>query len=222
MISKGFEYVIPLFMIILIFFKMKSRNLEVIKIDIKNLLESSKTNKDSLAKLVEKFMPLIFKAAKYYTYDEELFNDAVGEGKIALIRCIERYPTDSKIPFPYYAKKFVYTYIRNFTSREISLNDNVLSINANVKGQEDITLEDTLACNVNIENDFLEKSSFLEIIDFIQNLSFIEREVIERHFFLDHKLKQIAIDLDYSYRGIRYVKSRVLKLLKERFSKNFT
>ncbi|KMT22902.1 sigma-70 family RNA polymerase sigma factor [Clostridium cylindrosporum] len=185
--------------------------------EIQRLLRDAKESVVSLEALVNKFMPLILKAAKYYCVSSDILPDAISEGSLAFIRCIEKYPLDSPIPFPYYAKRAVYSHIRYYCSKEITRHDNTISIHSPVNGCDDITLEDTISSEEGLEDEFFRRSSFLEIIDYIQNLNDLEREVLERHYFLGHSLKKISEDLGYSYRGIKYAKSRGIKLLQSEF-----
>lgn len=181
------------------------------------LIKKAKANSFYMEKVVKKFTPLITKAARHYTYDNEMFFDALSEGQFALIKCVEKYPLDSKIPFPYYAKRYVYSHIRSFASKEINSLDNLVSIQDKVLGCDDITIEDTISSGDTLESEFFKRFDFLEILDAIANLKFIERQTIERYYFLNHSLKQIAKDLDYSYRGIKYAKSRGIEKIRDRF-----
>ena len=182
-----------------------------------DLIKQAKVDSFYMEKVIKKFTPLITKAVRYYTYDNEMFFDALSEGQIALMKCVEKYPLDSKIPFPYYAKRYVYSHIRSFTSKEINTLDNLVSMQEKVFGCEDITIEDTISSGDTLEMEYFKRFDFLEILDAIANLKFIERQTIERYYFLNHSLKKIAKDLDYSYRGIKYAKSRGIKKIRDRF-----
>lgn len=163
-------------------------------------------------------MPLILKASKYYS-PPDLYSDSISEGTIAFIRCVKNYPLDSNIPFPHYAKKAVYSHIKNFVNREVYKSENTISINSSSINGEDITIEETLPSNINIEKEVLDSDFLKSIINHINTLSNIEKEVLKRYFFLGHSLKKVSEDTGYSYRGVKYAKSRGVKSIKEKFQK---
>ncbi|MEG0006193.1 MAG: sigma-70 family RNA polymerase sigma factor [Clostridium sp.] len=179
---------------------------------LKCLIQDSKENKESMGSLIEMFMPLIIKASK--TYFKEGSEDALNEGVEAFIKAVHRYDLDSKVPFPHYSKKAVYSHIRHYASREIGGGD-LVSLDSPVKGCEDINLVDTISTGELIEDDFINRISCIEILNAVETLDYIEKEVFMRHYILEHPLTKIASDLDYSYRGIKYAKTRCLKLLQK-------
>lgn len=181
-------------------------------------LEKAKDDNDILQSIIDQFMPLILKAAKYYS-PPNFYSDSVSEGTVAFINCVKKYPLDSNIPFPHYAKKAVYSHIKDFIKREIYKSENTISISTPYAGGEDITIEETLSSNINIEKDYLENDLLKSIINHIDTLSDIEKEVLKRHFFLGHSLKKVSEDTGYSYRGVKYAKSRGIKSIKDKFQK---
>lgn len=178
------------------------------------LIEMAKEDTLSLEILINQFKPMILKAARTYCYNTDLYSDAVSEGTVALIKCIKKYPTDSKIPFPFYAKRAVYSHIRFYTSKEISRGETLLSLNQEVKRSENVTIEETISSEDTLEDEFFKRYTTLKILETIEGLTPIEKEVMERHYFLGHTLKEIAEDTGYTYRGIKYVKTRGVNFLK--------
>ncbi|MEG2892144.1 MAG: sigma-70 family RNA polymerase sigma factor [Clostridium sp.] len=180
--------------------------------ELRILIEDAKHNKDSMETLLEMFMPLIKKASKSYLGDN--IEDTICEGIEAFLKSLERYPKGSPIPFPHYCKRAVYSHIRHYTSKEINRKLLLISIDSPVKGCEDITLEDTLTTGELIEETLLKKLNYLELLNAIETLDYIEKETLLRHYILLHPLKKIAKDTGYSYRGIKYVKTRALEKLR--------
>ncbi|MEF9952936.1 MAG: hypothetical protein RR838_10105, partial [Clostridium sp.] len=111
-------------------------------------------------------------------------------------------------------KRAVYSHIRHYTSKEINRKLLLISIDSPVKGCEDITLEDTLTTGELIDETLLKKLNYLELLNAIETLDYIEKETLLRHYILLHPLKKIAKDTGYSYRGIKYVKTRSLEKLR--------
>lgn len=184
--------------------------------DLTCLIKNAKEDVHSLEILIKKFNPLILKCANIYCAGSYLYLDAVSEGTLALIKALRKYPLDSKIPFPYYAKRAVYSHIKYYTSKEITRIENLISIDSEIKGNENITIEDTLSSEETLEDEFFKKYSTLKILKTIESLTYIEKTVLQRHYFLGHSLKKIAVDIDYSYRGITYARTRGIKKLKEK------
>ncbi|MEG0371331.1 MAG: sigma-70 family RNA polymerase sigma factor [Clostridium sp.] len=171
----------------------------------------SKKDPVILEELINTFMPLILKAANIYARGD--VEDATSEGIEAFIKCVNKYPDDAKVPFPFYAKRGVYSHVRYYGSKEILKNENLLSLDSPLRGCTDITLKDTISSGEFTEDAFINKLNCLELITEIENLNYIERETIQRHYFLNHSLKKIALDTGYSYRGIKYAKQRGIDTL---------
>lgn len=180
--------------------------------DLRNLIESAKHNKDSMWHLIEMFMPLIKKASNSYLGDN--VEDTICEGIEAFLKSVERYPKGSPIPFPHYCKRAVYSHIRHYTSKELNRHQGLISLDSPVKGCQDITLQDTLTTGELTEETLLKKLSHLELLTAIETLDYIEKETLLRHYILLHPLKKISTDTGYSYRGIKYAKTRALEKLR--------
>lgn len=181
------------------------------------LVKEAKDNGDVMEELITMFMPLIKKGAK--TYFGESCEDAISEGIEAFIKCVYRYTSSICVPFPYYCKMAVYSHVRNYSLKERTGNLNTISLDSPVKGCEDILLEDTIPDNVCIEEEFITRISHLELLNILETLDYIEKETILRHYILEHPLKRIAEDMDYSYRGIKYAKTRGLEKLRKSLKK---
>lgn len=182
---------------------------------MKQLILGAKENKDDMDKLIEKFMPLIKNAAKKHSrYIEGAYYECLNEGVIGFINCVNKYPIDSKIHFAQYSLKAVNSHIYNFIDKLERKNKNTVSLNSPIDSKEELTIEETISDNKNLENDFLQSELIEKVKSYVENLSEIERTVFEKYFLKGYTLKEIQEYTGYSYRGIKYAKERIMSKIK--------
>lgn len=180
-----------------------------------NLIVKAKKSKNDMEELIEKFMPLIKNAAKKHSRNrEEDYYECLNEGVIGFINCVNKYPLDSKIHFAQYSLKAVNSHIYNFINKLEKKKKNTVSLNSPTDSKEELTIEETISDNKNLENDFLQSELIDKVKAYVENLNEIERIVFEKHFLKGYTLKEIQEYTGYSYRGIKYAKERIVSKIK--------
>lgn len=182
---------------------------------MKDLVSNARKNKNDMEKIINKFMPLLKKVAKKYSKDkEDIYFECLNEGVVGFVNCINKYPLDSKVHFAQYALKAVNSHVRYFISKQQKQKENIISLSSTLTSNEELTVEETVSDNKNLEDDFIQGDLIDKVKAYVEELSDIERIVFEKYFLQGYTLKEIQEYTGYSYRGIKYAKERIISKIK--------
>ena len=171
-----------------------------------------KAKRDDCAKLqvVRSFEPLVKKCIGIYLKDRSYFDDAMQEGKMVILYCIENYDVNSNFPFEAYVKRAVIYGIRNFSKRikdYISLDEEIT--------EEGGTLHDVIESDVDIEESEIKKETLERLKDAIRRLSDKQRDIIEKYYFKNMSMIEICSRRRCHYMAVVNLKDRAIKRLRE-------
>ncbi|SEF38576.1 RNA polymerase sporulation-specific sigma factor [Caloramator fervidus] len=163
-------------------------------------------------KVLKSFEPLLKKCCGIYLKNFSDFEDAMQEGRIAILKCIENYNENLKVPFEAYVKRAVINTIRDF-SRKIkdmeSLDEAVTEDGEN--------FYEIIASDFDLEGDYFKKEDIKRLYDALKKLTKKQREVIIEHFFKGKPLVEIAKNKRCHYMAVVRLKDRALDKLRENF-----
>jgi RNA polymerase sporulation-specific sigma factor len=175
---------------------------------VEKLVEKAKS-KDEVAtgEIIEKFKYLILKEASRYHVPGYELEDLVQHGYLSVIRAIAMYKLGSNSFYGYCISAIKMNFkallkgeIKHF--REVPNNE---MLDFDTAGDYEFTLEDEV-----IAYDEMKK-----LYVAIDNLEPLERKLIERYYFKNQTLGEIACDGDMSYHQIVRMKKGVLSKLRE-------
>lgn len=180
-------------------------------------VKEAKSNQENMEELINEFMPLISKTARRYSNNVQgdLYFECLSEGVIGFTNCVQKYPLDSKIHFVQYALKAVNSHVKYFIDKSRKVMERLISINTSIGSNEDLTIEDTLSDNINLEESFLKEELMKSIKEYVKGLKEIEQTIFYRHIINGETLKEIERSTSYSYRGIKYAKERLIRKIKK-------
>lgn len=173
--------------------------------------------KDEVVLKNVKLIYLALKRLNLYNRKEEFFD----VGMIGLVKGANNY-NDS---LGYQESTYLYKCIYNALLMEIRKTKSTRHIPENsvvplsTKFHDNLTIEDTIADEINVEEDIIKKETFSNLYHEISQLSYKERMTINLSFGLNgyekKKQKDIADTLNTSQANISRIKVRALKKLKE-------
>lgn len=179
---------------------------------MKELVIKAKTDREAALIILESFAPLIKKSMKMYVRDFDYYDDALQDGYLTILKCIEKYDINSECPFPAYAKIAVIHNMRSFAKKikaEASLDEPLC--------EEGGTLLDTLKSEVNIETNEIQSETLRALHNALGQLSDKQREIIFSYYFKNIPLKDIAKNKRCHYMAVVKLKERGINALRMEF-----
>ena len=151
-------------------------------------------------------------------YDKE---ELVSVGLVGLIKSVDAFDINRQVPFYSYAKKCIIKEILAYMKSNKKCLNNI-SINHSLDIEhdgKDLTLEDTLPCDINLEEEYIEKEIISLIKEYISNLEGREKIIIMyRYGLFDGKFytyKEIASKLNVSGSYVSILEHKVLNEIKK-------
>lgn len=181
--------------------------------NVRDIVLRARENNEEKFKLVRSFEPLIKKCIRVYLYDKSYYEDAIQEGYITVLSCINRYDINSTFPFEAYVKRSVIYSIRDFSKRirsEVSLNE---------ESEEGGSLMDILQSDTDIEGNYLKYEENEKLKGAIESLTFDQKKVIEEFFIINKSMREISKNKRCHYMSIVQLKDRALKKLRNEMEK---
>ena len=174
---------------------------------MEKLIEKAKS-KDEVAtgEIIEKFKYLIFKeASKYYVPGYEI-EDLVQHGYLSVIKAIAMYKLGSNS-------------FNGYCINAIKLNFRAL-LKGEIKHFREVPSEE-MSCfdkaydyEFTLEDEVVAYDEVKKLYEAIDKLKPEERSIIERFYFLEQSLVEIACEGDKSYHQFAWAKKKVLKKLR--------
>lgn len=162
------------------------------------------------AKIISDFEPLIKKCIKMYIKDPEAFEDAMQEGRLAILGCIKKYDISSQVYFEGYVKMAVIYCIRDFGLRyreNISLDEGI--------NEDGGSLYDILDSGVDIEENEINKERISSLNAALNELSEKERKIINEFYFEGKTMREISKVKRCHYMTVVKHKEKALQKLRQ-------
>lgn len=171
--------------------------------------------------LIEKYSHLVDMLAKKYLKENKYvgleYDDLFQEGMVGVMKALQDYNPDDTLFYTYAslcAKREMDRIIKtNSRMKQMALNEAV-SFSKKLKCDSDLLLEDMVASNYNLEEDYENKELLNKILDAKNDFSFLDSQIIElklNGFTTD----EIANLMDLKYRTVNYR----LKMIRKRLVK---
>ncbi|BES66475.1 hypothetical protein SANA_29140 [Gottschalkiaceae bacterium SANA] len=159
---------------------------------------------------ITSYKPLIIYEAKRIF--GKVNDDLIQEGYLVFLEAKESFDRGRGVPFnAYLATKLRYRYLEMTREKKPTIS---------IQGRrgEDGTLEDFLHGKENTEEEVLERQVEKEIKEALNELSYMQRIIIQETFFNNKKLPQIAKEQGITYETAKTHKKRAMKKLRRRMT----
>lgn len=183
----------------------------------KLIKEMNSGNLEARRLLIEKNIRLVFYVVLHRfnnIYDKE---DLVSIGSIGLIKAIDNYNVSKNIKLSTYACKCIYNEICDYI-RKNAKKLPIVSLDSPFNNSE-LTFENIINNNTNIEEDILNKELYKIIKDTIINLPYPNNKIISLYFGFENDViysqKEIAEIIGLSQSQISRLINKNLKIIKE-------
>lgn len=175
------------------------------------LIRAKNGDKAAVEEICKMFNGMIVNLARSFYINGYTLEDMIQEGRVSLIKAVQKYDIDSKYPFTAYAfsaveKNFYYEIRSN--SKKLSC-CSLYSVNKN--GTEVIEM---IASEENMEEDLIKKQQSINIWKSVGKLLKEERNIIIWCYVRRRSLKEYSIRRKISYRAVLYKKKKALEHLK--------
>lgn len=177
---------------------------------MKDIVLRAREDEEERVRLIKSFEPLIKKCIRVYLRDKSYFDDAMQQGYMTVMMCIDRFDVNSGYPFNAYVKRSVIYSIRDF-AKKIRFN---LSLDEEVN-EEGGRLIDILSSDVDIEGDKIKYDDILELYSAIKELPEKQKRVIEDFYFKDISLTEMSKMRRCHYMTVVKLKERAIKTLRK-------
>lgn len=187
-----------------------------------NFIKLSKGDMNAREKLITHNMRIVIEVVNknfgINPYDKE---ELISVGLIGLIKSVDAFDINRQVPFYSYAKKCIIKEILVYMKSNKKCLNNI-SINQSLDIEhdgKDLTLEDTLPCDINLEEEYIEKEIISLIKEYISNLEGREKIIIMyRYGLFDgkfYKLREVANILNVSGSYVSILEHKVLNEIKK-------
>ncbi|KRQ87835.1 RNA polymerase sigma factor FliA [Caloramator mitchellensis] len=174
------------------------------------VLEARKDDEKKIL-ILKKFEPLLKKCFSMYVKDKEYFEDAMQEGRVAILKCINNFKVDANVPFEAYVKRAVINSMRDFV-RRIKFDYMSLEFEMTEDGS---LMHEVIPSDVCIEEDMVKKEENRDLYDAIENLSPKQREVIIDYYFKRKSMVEISNNRRCHYMSVARLKDRAIDRIRE-------
>ena len=174
--------------------------------DIEKLLDRSRQgDRKSSLLLIKRFKPLVLASIKRYHSSGD-FEDLISQGNIIILECIKDFDLDYGVAFQGFLKsKLKYHYLNLRWEQDLSLN---------VADENGLEYIDRLKSTFDVEEKVDSNISSSRLRSYLKGLSARERQVLEKYYFKDLTMAEVASSLGISYRTVANTKYRAIKKLK--------
>lgn len=181
--------------------------------DINNFKERvirAREDHGEAVKIIRDFEPLIKKSIRMYIKDPNSFEDAMQEGRHAILGCIKKYDISSPVYFEGYVKMAVIYCIRDFALKHrenVSLDEEI--------NEDGGCLYDILDSGMDVEGDEIKKERIRSLKAALNKLSENERKVIHEFYFQEKTMKEMSRVRRCHYMTIVKHKEKALEKLRQ-------
>lgn len=162
--------------------------------------------------LCTNYKSMIFKMA--HALSPEYFEDLVSVGYSSLLQAYKKFDPLRKVKFSTYARREI-EYDMKDELRKLSW----FSYDRNKKNYQLVRLSDCVAYEAedsNVEESLIQKEGVEFLQECLDDLIPIEKDVITLYFWNEMNLMEIASSLHISESGVKVIKDRALKKIKEK------
>lgn len=175
------------------------------------LIRAKNGDKTAAGEICERFNGMIINLARSFYINGYTMEDMMQEGRVSLIKAIQKYDLGSRYPFASYAasavKKNFYCKIRDNVKKPSCCS--LYSVNNN--GNE---LIDMIASEENIEEDLIKRQCQVHLWKAVKKLPKEERNIIIWYYVQGRNLKEYGTRKGISYRTVAYRKRKAIEHLK--------
>jgi len=181
---------------------------------MKDLIILARTDQTAKLELVKRFEPLIYKCIKMYIHDINFTQDALQEGYVTILKCINLYNLDSECGFPGYVKTALINNLRKFSKNH----QHTLSLDEECC-DEGGTLLDTLPSDDIIEDYYIQSQLSHELKKTLMALPEDEKELIISIYFKQIKIMQLSNGTRSGYVRLQRKRDKALSMLRDGLKK---
>jgi RNA polymerase sporulation-specific sigma factor len=178
---------------------------------IKNFRERviiAREDKEEAARIISEFEPLIKKCIRMYVKDNNSCEDALQEGRVAILGCIRKYDTSSHVHFEGYVKMAVIYCIRNFASKHRE----TMSLDEETEDGRDF--HDILNSGMDVEGEEIQKEDIRSLKAALEKLTDKERNIIKEFYFEGKTMREMSRGRRCHYMTVVKNKERVMDRLR--------
>ncbi|MBP2032226.1 RNA polymerase sigma factor (sigma-70 family) [Clostridium algifaecis] len=187
------------------------------KIELESLVKKSQEgDKEALELVCRNFKWFIIKNCnKIYIKNYEM-NDLIQIANIGLIKAVKMYKITERHVFAAYAAKSIINELNGILRTNLKNPFSFSLYNSNIKGEEFI---DTLVSDVDIEEEYIQRESYRDVIESMDKLSQKEKDIIVSYYFMGITLKDYVKKNKMTYRNAVYRKRNALDKLRKKLKK---
>lgn len=131
---------------------------------MRDLIFEARKNDEKKVLILKKFEPLLKKCFSLYVKDREYFEDAMQEGRMTILKCINNFKFDSNVPFEAYVKRAVINSFRDF-ARRVKFEYMSLDLEMTEDGS---LMHEVIPADICIEEDVVKKEGYKRLYDAIE------------------------------------------------------
>jgi RNA polymerase sporulation-specific sigma factor len=179
-----------------------------VRADFRERVIKAREDGREAVKIIGEFEPLIKKCIRMYLKDPNSFEDAMQEGRIAILTCIRNYDITSPAYFEGYVKMAVIYSIRNFASKSKE------SMSLDEETEDGRDFHDILDSGMDIEEDAIRKERRDLLKAALDKLTEGERKVIDEFYFEGKSMREISRSRRCHYMTVVKHKEKALERLR--------
>lgn len=145
------------------------------------------------------------------------YDDLFQEGMMGVIKALNDYNATDTIFYTYAllcAKREMEKMIKTQTRKKRMLLNNAISINKYVGNSDDLLIEDVIASNYNLEEEYENYDKIKNIMSLKYDLCLIDSSILELKIN-GFSIKEIAMLLELTYKSVDYRLHKIRKTLKK-------
>ena len=182
---------------------------------MRDLIIEARNDDEKKVLILKKFEPLLKKCFSMYVKDREYFDDAMQEGRMTILKCINNFKIDGNVPFEAYVKRAVINSMRDFV-RRIKFEYMSLEFEMTEDGS---LMHEVIPDDICLEDDVVKKEDYKGIYDAIEKLSPKQREVIIDFYFRRKSMVEISNNKRCHYMAVARLKDRAVERIREEMLK---
>lgn len=169
---------------------------------MRDLVLLARKDDDKKVLILKRFEPLLKRACSLYVKNKSYFEDAMQEGRIVILKCIENYDLSSKCPFEAYVKRAVVNKMREFS---VKANLEYVSLDQEIT-EDGENMYEIIPSDFDLEGESIKEENIKRLYEALYKLTKKQREVIIDFYFKNKSMVEIAQNKRCHYMAIARLK----------------